>query len=135
VFEKSVTQGIQVEVQSSFLPDQSDRSEGHFVFSYHIRIRNDGNYPVQLLNRHWVIMDGRGRIEEVKGAGVIGQQPKLGPGESFEYESFCPLATPTGSMRGAYEMVYLTHTPTAAEGDRFQVEIPQFFLVEPESYH
>jgi ApaG protein len=129
VCERSVTNGIQIEVESYFVPEHSDRSGRSYFFSYKIRIHNAGPSRVQLMSRHWVITDGVGRIEEIKGPGVIGQQPQLNPGESFEYESFCPLATPTGTMSGTYQMVCLE------SGDRFNAEIPQFFLVEPGSYH
>ena len=129
MLEKAETNGIRVEVESSFVPEQSDRDASHFFFSYRIRIHNKSALPVQLISRHWIITDGVGRTEEVKGAGVIGQQPSLEPGETFEYESFCPLPTPTGSMRGTYMMVDLK------TGKEFAAEIPQFFLIEPNSYH
>ncbi len=129
MFERAVTNGIQVEVESFFVPEHSDKKGSNYFFSYKIRIQNSSHTSVQLMSRHWVITDGRGRIEEVKGPGVIGQQPELSPGEVFEYESFCPLPTPTGTMRGTYEMVCLN------SGERFNAEIPQFFLVEPNSYH
>jgi len=129
VFERAVTNGIQVEVESCFVPEHSDLSNSSFFFSYKIRIYNSGQRTVQLMSRHWIITDGRGRIEEIRGPGVIGQQPSLSPGESFEYESFCPLPTPTGMMQGAYQMVCLQ------SGEQFDAEIPQFFLVEPNSFH
>lgn len=129
VCERAVTNGIQVEVESFYVPEHSDLKSHSYFFSYKIRIHNGSKHAVQLLSRHWLITDGRGRIEEVKGSGVIGQQPQIGPGEAFEYESFCPLPTPTGTMCGAYEMVCL------GSGERFRAEIPQFFLVEPNSYH
>ena len=129
VFERAVTNGVLVEVESFYVPEHSDHGTNHFFFSYKIKIRNSGQRPVQLMSRHWVITDGQGRMEEVKGPGVIGQQPCLEPGEAFEYESFCPLPTPTGMMRGTYQMVCLQ------SGEQFNAEIPQFFLVEPNSYH
>ena len=129
MFERAVTNGIQVEVESTFVPEQSDKTAASFFFSYKIRILNSGPKPVQLVSRAWVITDGRGRVEEVNGPGVIGQQPKISPGEAFEYESFCPLPTPTGTMRGSYQMLCLE------SGEQFNAEIPQFFLVEPNSYH
>ena len=128
MFEQSITNDISVEVQSMFLPEHSDRAENRFFFAYRVRIANRGTRTVQLLSRHWIITDGLGRIEEVRGAGVVGVQPKISAGETFEYESFCPLPTPTGMMRGSYEM-------TADDGGRFQVGIPQFYLVEPSSFH
>lgn len=117
-----------VTVDSRYVEDQSSPQDSRYFFSYRIRIANNGSRAVQLLNRHWIITDGVGRVEEVKGAGVVGMQPRLEPGASFEYESFCPLATPTGVMRGSYEM-------TDDDGSKFDVEIPQFFLVEPNSFH
>lgn len=128
MFESAVTRGIQIEVESRFLPEHSDLESRQYFFSYRIRIKNDGGETVQLLSRHWIITDGFGRIEEVKGPGVVGKQPHLRPGESFEYESFCPLTTPTGTMQGTYQMV-------SHDGSRFEVVIPQFFLVEPNSFH
>lgn len=127
--ERTESNGILVEVESLFVPEQSDVSSHQYFFSYHIKITNKGEKPVQLLNRHWVITDGHGRNEEVRGPGVVGQQPKLQPGESFEYESFCPLTTPTGSMRGSYQMMCLE------TGRSFDAEIPAFYLVEPGSFH
>ncbi|RYZ70824.1 MAG: Co2+/Mg2+ efflux protein ApaG [Proteobacteria bacterium] len=129
MLEKSVTQGIEVEVESFFVPEQSDKNHSRYFFSYRVRISNTSRIPVQLVARSWVITDGHGRTESVEGAGVIGQQPKLRPGEVFEYESFCPLETPTGTMRGSYQMLCLE------SGDNFQAEIPSFFLVEPSSFH
>ncbi len=129
VFETAVTKGIRVEVKSSFLPGQSEPGSSRFYFSYHIKITNNGPTRVQLVSRQWLITDGLGRSEEVKGPGVIGQQPQLNPGESFEYESFCPLSTPTGTMKGTYQMLCLE----TQQG--FQAEIPEFFLVEPSSFH
>lgn len=127
--EHAITNGIVVEVQSFFVPEHSDVDADSYFFSYRIRIENKSEMPVQLVNRRWVIVDGHGHTEEVRGAGVIGQQPKLKPGEAFEYESFCPLTTPTGTMRGSYEMVCLE------SGRAFDAEIPEFFLVEPGSFH
>ena len=137
--EESTTQGIEVRVRSFFVRDHSDIRAGRYFFSYQIQIKNTGERTVQLLNRHWVITDGNGRVEEVRGPGVVGQQPKLSPGDSFEYESFCPLQTPTGSMRGSFEFQNLefplSDLPTEGTAKLFDVEIPQFFLVEPNSFH
>lgn len=129
MIERAISQGIEVEAQSFFVPEQSDIHHGRYFFSYRIRISNHGERPVQLLARAWTITDGCGRIETVEGAGVIGQQPKLHPGDSFEYESFCPLGTPTGTMKGRYQMLCLE------SGDNFHAEIPAFFLIEPGSFH
>jgi ApaG protein len=131
MIERTTTHGVQIEVESRFVPENSDVDENQFLFAYEIRITNMTESRVQLLNRHWIITDGLGRVEEVKGPGVIGQQPWIDPGETFEYESFCPLSTPTGSMRGSYEMTSLSGTSPGT----FSAEIPQFFLVEPGSFH
>jgi ApaG protein len=127
--EIAETRGVRVQVVARFVPEQSSPAENEYLFAYQISIRNLSDHPVQILNRHWVITDGRGRVEEVKGPGVIGQQPRLGPGEEFNYESFCPLRTPTGEMRGTYEMMDLQ------AGESFLAEIPSFFLVEPSAFH
>jgi ApaG protein len=131
MIERTTTHGVQIEVESRFVPENSNVDENQFLFAYEIRITNMTESRVQLLNRHWIITDGLGRVEEVKGPGVIGQQPWIDPGETFEYESFCPLSTPTGSMRGSYEMTSLSGTSPGT----FSAEIPQFFLVEPGSFH
>lgn len=126
--DRAITRQIQVEVQSRFVPEKSNGERSQYFFAYQIRISNLGEAPVQLLSRHWLITDGNGRVEDVKGPGVIGQQPWIQPQSSFEYESFCPLSTPTGSMKGSYQMV-------TESGENFSIEIPQFFLVEPGSFH
>jgi ApaG protein len=122
------TQGIEVEVTPEFIPGESKPLEAQFLFSYHITIRNKGETEVQLMTRHWIITDGAGVVREVKGPGVIGEQPKLRPGEKFEYSSFCPLSTPTGNMRGTFQMV--NHL-----GAQFDVKIPLFFLRDTRSLH
>ena len=129
--ESTTTHGIQIDVESRFVPERSNADQGEFFFAYEIRITNTTSARVRLLNRHWIITDGWGRVEEVKGPGVIGQQPWIEPGETFEYESFCPLSTPTGTMRGSYEMV----SGEASAAKSFSAEIPAFFLVEPGSFH
>ena len=103
------------------LPEQSDTQAGQFAFAYTITIRNTGEVPAQLISRHWFISNELGEVEEVKGLGVVGQQPLLRPGESFEYTSGCRLRTASGSMRGTYFCV-------AEDGERFEVEIPEFVL-------
>lgn len=130
MIEKATTHGVQVEVESRFVPEQSDIAQKRYFFAYLIRITNTSDTEVQLLNRQWKITDGLGRVEIVEGPGVIGQQPWIEPGDSFEYESFCPLSTPTGTMSGHYEMVW-----AAQSSETFLAEIPQFFLVEPGSFH
>lgn len=120
------TRAIEITVKPFYLEEQSEPDDGHFVFAYHIRIRNNGRKTVQLLNRHWQITDGRGRTQEVRGPGVVGEQPVLQPGEAFEYTSGCPLNTSTGIMVGSYEM----ETP---DGERFDVDIPAFSLDSPDA--
>jgi ApaG protein len=112
---------FQVEVQPRFLPEQSAPAQGVWSFAYTITIRNIGEVPAQLISRHWIITNEIGEVEEVKGLGVIGQQPLLKPGEAFEYTSGCRLRTASGSMQGSYFCV-------AEDGERFDVEIPPFVL-------
>jgi ApaG protein len=120
----ATTRGVIVRVSVSYLPEQSEPSRGRWFWAYHVRIENEGEQAVQLLTRRWIIIDGRGARHSVEGEGVVGEQPLIEPGSSFDYVSGCPLATPTGSMRGSYRMV-------AADGDSFDVEIPRFALVAP----
>jgi ApaG protein len=122
----ATTRGVTVRVAPSFLPDQSDPGAGRWVWAYHIRLENDGEAPVQLISRHWIITDGRGQVEEVKGLGVVGEQPVIEPGRSFDYVSGCPLATPSGIMRGTYRMV-------GADGLSFDIVIPTFSLDSPQA--
>jgi ApaG protein len=123
-----MTQGIAVEVRPEYLPEQSSLEIGQFVFAYHITITNQGETEVQLLSRHWIITDGEGLVHEVKGPGVVGEQPKLKPGQKHEYSSFCPLPTPTGNMRGSFQM--MNHL-----GAIFDVRIPLFFLRDMRAVH
>jgi len=120
----AVTAGIRVQVKSEYRPDRSAPAAGRYLFSYTIRITNEGDAEAQLLSRHWIITDANGEREEVVGDGVVGQQPLLPPGESFEYTSFCILKTPHGSMRGTYTM-------QREGGDRFEARIAPFTLVTP----
>ena len=120
------TRAIQITVKPFYLEEQSEPDDSHFVFAYHIRIQNNGHDVVQLLNRYWQITDGRGSIKEVRGPGVVGEQPVLRPGEAFEYTSGCPLNTATGIMVGTYEMETL-------DGERFDVDIPAFSLDAPDA--
>lgn len=124
----ALTQGIEVEVTPEYLPKESSPENSQFVFAYHIAITNHGETEVQLLTRHWIITDGNGEAREVKGDGVVGEQPKLKPGESHRYSSFCPLPTPTGNMRGSFQM-------TNDRGARFDVRIPLFFLRDLRNLH
>jgi ApaG protein len=125
---EAVTNNVRVEVESQYAPEHSQPFQDQWFFYYTIRITNEGERPVQLLSRHWIITDATGHVEEVRGPGVVGEQPALGPGESFQYTSGCPLKTSTGVMRGTYQM-------TTEEGDRFDVEIAPFALHEPYTVH
>ena len=122
VTSEAVTQQIRVQVRSEYVPGRSKPDSQLWFFAYHITIENLGERTVQLLNRHWVITDGEGKVQEVRGPGVVGEQPTLPPGESFSYISACPLPTPVGTMHGSYEM-------TTEEGELFDVEIAPFTLL------
>lgn len=119
-----MTQGVRVEVESRYVPEESSPERAHYFFAYTVRISNEGDIPVHLRARHWVITDARGKIEHVRGAGVVGQQPALDPGEAFEYTSACPLETPYGTMHGTYLM-------TRSDGSSFEAEIAPFELLGP----
>jgi len=118
------SQDIRITVEPYYLDDQSSPSDDHYVWAYHVKIENVGEATVQLINRYWKITDANGQIQEVRGSGVVGEQPVLDPGESFEYTSGTPLGTPSGIMVGTYEM-------EARDGARFDVEIPAFSLDSP----
>jgi ApaG protein len=119
---------IAVSATTQYLADQSDESADKYVFSYTITIRNAGNATAQLISRHWIITDARGQVQEVRGLGVVGAQPTLRPGESFEYTSGTSIATPVGTMRGTYQMV-------GEDGSRFDAAIPEFTLSVPRVLH
>lgn len=121
---RETTRGICVTVSPDYLEDQSAPSENHFVWSYHVRIENTGDETVQLKRRHWKITDAFGRIQEVQGAGVVGEQPVLRPGEVYEYTSGTPLSTPSGIMVGTYQM-------EGSDGQVFDVSVPAFSLDSP----
>jgi ApaG protein len=121
---EETTRGITVRVSVSYLPEQSEPAHGRWFWAYHIRIENDGDEAVQLLTRRWIITDGRGIAEEVRGDGVVGDQPMIDPGESYDYVSGCPLRTPIGSMEGSYGMIDV-------DGEPFDVAIPLFPLHSP----
>ncbi|MDH7637214.1 Co2+/Mg2+ efflux protein ApaG [Sphingomonas oryzagri] len=121
---EATTRDVTVRVSVSYLPEQSEPAHGRWFWAYHIRIENDGDEAVQLLTRHWVITDGRGGQEEVRGDGVVGDQPIIDPGESYDYVSGCPLKTPSGTMEGSYGMVDMDGAP-------FDVAIPLFPLQSP----
>ena len=118
------TRGVTVRVSVSFMPEQSEPGRGRWFWAYHIRIENGARQAVQLLTRHWIIADGRGVKQEVRGEGVVGDQPVIEPGQSYDYVSGCPLGTPTGSMEGSYHMV-------AEDGSTFEAAIPRFNLIGP----
>lgn len=121
---EAVTRGVRIVVTSRFHPERSTPALSHWFFSYTVEIHNDSEHTVQLLSRHWVITDGYGRDHHVRGAGVIGQQPVLQPGENFTYTSACPLPTALGQMAGTYRML-------GPEGEEFDAEIAPFALVDP----
>jgi len=121
---EAVTRGIRVRVESRYDPDRSRPDARHWFFLYTIEIANVGTETVQLLGRHWTITDANGGVEEVRGPGVVGKQPTLAPGETFEYTSACPLRTPFGTMHGTYEMV-------TRGGERFAATVAPFALSEP----
>ena len=121
---EAITRGIRVKVESEFVPERSDPHNGEFFFAYHVTIENHGEKNVKLLSRHWIITDGMGKEQEVKGPGVVGKQPHLRPGEAFEYTSACPLSTQIGSMHGSYRMVTDT-------GESFDARIAPFTLAIP----
>jgi len=125
LFPHSATTGdVTVRVSVSFLPEQSEPARGRWFWAYHVRIENGGARSVQLVSREWRISDGRGGRHDVKGEGVVGEQPIIEPGGSFDYVSGCPLTTPTGSMEGLYRMV-------GEDGRTFDAEIPRFPLIAP----
>jgi ApaG protein len=121
-----LSRNIRVSVETKYTPERSQTARGVYSFQYNIQIKNEGSKTVQLISRHWVITDAHGEVEEVRGPGVVGKQPILRPGESFEYASRCPLRTPFGSMYGTYQM-------TSSDGEEFDVEIPAFALRDPKN--
>jgi ApaG protein len=122
------THKIRVDVDTSYLEDQSDPKERRYVFSYTITIRNEGKVPARLLTRHWIITDSNGKVQEVRGEGVVGEQPYLKPGQGFRYSSGAVLETPVGAMQGSYQMV-------ADDGAQFDAPIPAFRLAMPGLLH
>jgi ApaG protein len=119
---------IRVEVATSYLADQSDPKEKRYVFSYTITIRNEGSVPAKLLTRHWIITDSNGKVQEVRGEGVVGEQPYLKPGQGFRYSSGAVLETPVGAMQGSYQMV-------GDDGEQFDAPISPFRLAMPGLLH
>ena len=119
---------VQISAQTQYLPEQSDEAAGRYVFAYTITIRNAGSVTAQLISRHWIITDSQGLVQEVRGLGVVGAQPLLKAGESFEYTSGTAIATPVGTMRGSYSMV-------SEDGTSFEAPIPEFTLSVPRVLH
>ena len=119
---------IRVDVATEYLPDQSEPAAARYVFAYTITITNTGGVPAQLISRHWIITDADGKVQEVRGLGVVGHQPLLKPGEHFEYTSGSALATPVGTMKGSYQMV-------GEDGTQFEATIPEFVLSMPRTLH
>lgn len=125
---KTQTPQFKISSQVTYLAGESQPDQGYYLFSYKIIIENHGSYQAQLMSRQWLIQDGTGKTEEVRGPGVVGLQPKILPGQKFEYESACPLQTPWGTMRGSYHFIN-------ESGEPFQIEIPEFHLISPASLH
>lgn len=119
---------IRVQVATRFLDEQSQPARNRFVFSYTVTIRNRGAVPAKLLSRHWIITDGNGKVQEVRGEGVVGEQPRVRPGEDYQYTSGAVLETAVGTMRGSYQMV-------SEDGTRFDAAIPEFTLSVPRTLH
>lgn len=126
--QKTQTHDFQVSLKSVYVAAQSRPDESYYFFAYKVSITNKGNAPAQLMSRHWIISESSGKLEEVRGPGVVGVQPKIQPGQTFEYESACPLTSSTGSMRGQYQFL-------AENGETFNVEIPEFYLIAPQALH
>lgn len=124
----TTTRGVRIQVKASYLADRSSPRDSQYLFAYHIRISNTGPETVQLVSREWIITSADGEVERVKGPGVVGEQPVLAPGASFEYTSYCPLKTTVGSMQGSYQMV-------TADGAKFDAEIAPFTLAAPHALH
>ncbi len=122
----ATTRAIRVEVESTYLIERSSPNAGQFAFAYTVRITNEGSEPAQLRSRHWIITDGAGKVQEVRGDGVVGSQPVIAPGSHFEYTSWCMLPTPHGSMHGTYQML-------TDDGEEFDAQIAPFPLALPYS--
>ena len=118
------TEGILVSVQSHYIPERSEPEHSQWFFTYSVRITNEGDKTMQLISRHWIITDANGQVQEVRGAGVVGEQPTLKPGDDFEYTSICPLETEFGTMQGSYQMI-------SGDGETFDIDIAPFSLAIP----
>jgi ApaG protein len=125
---QTITRGVRVQVLARYSPERSQPAGKKWFFLYTVTISNEGSETVQLLTRHWIVTDGTGSVEEYRGPGVVGKQPTLAPGESFEYTSGCPLTTPFGIMHGTYQMI-------TASGEHFDANIAPFTLSEPYTVH
>ncbi|GBD25646.1 Protein ApaG [bacterium HR30] len=121
---EACTRGFRVRVRSQFLPEHSAPEQGRWFFAYHVTIINESDTTAQLVSRHWIVTDAQGEVQEVRGLGVVGEQPLLRPGEEFSYTSGCPLPTPVGSMHGSYRMI-------AENGETFDIRIAPFTLAVP----
>jgi len=121
---QAITRGLEINVESRYVPERSAPTDGAWFFAYTVSLRNTGSETMQLISRHWIITDAHGKVEEVRGPGVVGAQPVLGPGERFEYTSACPLRTEFGTMHGTYQMV-------TEDGEHFDAEIAAFSLSTP----
>lgn len=126
--QKTTTSQFAIEAKVVYVPGESKPEQGYHFFAYRISIKNTGSGTAQLMSRHWIITDAHGHVEEVRGPGVVGLQPKINAGQTFEYESACPLHALSGSMKGEYQMV-------AENGDTFSIEIPEFYLIAPQALH
>lgn len=126
--QKTETREFKVAVRVEYVPTESRPEQGYHFFAYKVSITNSGSSSAQLMSRHWIIADDCGHKEEVRGPGVVGVQPRIQPGQTFEYESACPLNASTGSMKGHYHFV-------AESGESFSVEIPEFYLIAPTALH
>jgi len=126
---EAVTNSVRVEVESQYAPEQSQPCQSQWFFYYTVRITNESDDTVQLVSRHWIITDASGQVEDVRGPGVVGEQPVLSPGESFQYSSGCRLKTSTGVMRGTYQMI------VSESGEQFEARIAPFALHEPYTVH
>lgn len=119
---------IQINAKVTYIASESNPESNYYFFAYKIKIQNQGSRPAQLMSRHWIITDDSGHVEEVRGAGVVGAQPRILPGQYFEYESACPLSTTSGSMKGSYQMLL-------EDGQTFDIQIPEFYLIAPSALH
>jgi ApaG protein len=122
----TTTQGVRVGATAYYLPEQSDPDDNKYLFGYTIVVANQGDSPVRLVSRHWIIIDGKGQREEVRGPGVVGKTPRLEPGQAFKYQSFCPLPTAWGTMEGTYQM-------ERDDGETFDAAIGRFYLSLPQA--